>query len=80
MFLIVGFWGSNEFGRVKAAFYFFYYSFISSFFLFFLIVYFSVEIGTLDFLELKGYFKIIELLKFLYPRGADTPTITFILV
>lgn len=77
MFIIVGVWGSNEFGRVKAAFYFFYYSFISSFFLFFAIIFFSIIFESLDFLMLKEIMKVTELCKFFYYKGSHLITFVF---
>lgn len=64
MFIVIGLWGSNEFGRVKAAFYFFYYSFISSFFLFFAIIVFSIKMESLDFIFLKEMLRILGVVKF----------------
>lgn len=77
MFIIIGLWGSNEFGRVKAAFYFFYYSFISSFFLFFTIIIFSIKLESLDFIFLKGMVQILCFSKFFNPVYSFTSTFLF---
>lgn len=77
MFIIIGLWGSNEFGRVKAAFYFFYYSFISSFFLFFAIIIFSIKLESLDFMFLKSTLKILEITKFYHWKYSFTNTYIF---